>query len=142
MLRRSTRSPAGLLPRVLRLFPLVLAAAALGHGEAAGPGRTLSGKALRAEIRFAADMARRGLWREAMFRWRRALEARPRDPRLLNNVAVALEAQGQREEALATYRRALEAAGGNDPNIRANYERARWAAEARSGGDTPEDSRP
>ena len=74
------------------------------------------------QIRFGADMARRGLWNEARFRWERALAARPDDPHLLANLAVAAEATGDFALALKHYRRALELAP-HDSRIEKNYAR-------------------
>lgn len=52
-------------------------------------------------------MAEKGLWREALYRWRKVLRFRPDDPRLLNNIAVALEASGEFDAAREHYERAL-----------------------------------
>ena len=67
-------------------------------------------------------MAQRGLWSEALFRFRQAQAQRPDDPRVLNNMAIAHEALGQFELALQHYQDALKA----DPNnrdLRRNYSR-------------------
>jgi Tfp pilus assembly protein PilF len=60
------------------------------------------------DLAFASEMARKGLWREALFRWERVLAQRPEDAHLLNNVAVAREALGDREGARQAYERALQ----------------------------------
>ncbi len=72
-----------------------------------------SRRAVQADLQFAAEMAERGLWREALFRWERVLAERPDDARLLNNAAVAAEALGQFERARAMYERAAQL--GRDP---------------------------
>jgi tetratricopeptide (TPR) repeat protein len=74
------------------------------------------------QLKFGVDMAKRGLWSEALFRFRQAEESQPGNPRVLNNLAVAYEAVGLFEEALTTYQAALKA----DPasrELRRNYAR-------------------
>ena len=88
--------------------------------EAASPPSARSSRQIEADLRFAADMAAQGLWREAMFRWERVLKDRPSDPRILNNVAVAAEALGQLDKAKEAYEKA--AALSKDRQVAANYE--------------------
>ena len=54
-------------------------------------------------MRFAAEMAKRGNWREAKYRWDKAELLEPGNPRVLNNQAVALEAMGDSEGARKLY---------------------------------------
>jgi tetratricopeptide (TPR) repeat protein len=82
-------------------------------GNAAGPN-------LDAESDFGVEMARRGLWSEALFRFKQAEKARPNDAKVLNNVAVAYEAVGQFELALEAYQRALRANPSNR-ELKQNY---------------------
>jgi type IV pilus assembly protein PilF len=72
------------------------------------------------QIRFGAEMARAGNWREAIFRWKKALEADPDNPRLHNNLAVGYETLGEWEKADAEYRKAL-ATGSSSKEIRENF---------------------
>lgn len=75
----------------------------------------------RSEVAFGIDVAQRGLWREAIYRWERAAELDPTYAPALNNLAVAYEHEGQLDKARKAYERALEI----DPNniqIRQNYE--------------------
>ncbi len=58
-------------------------------------------------MRFAADMAKRGNWREAKFRWELVARKEPDNPRILNNLGVALEALGDPDAARAYYEKAL-----------------------------------
>ena len=74
------------------------------------------------QIAFGSDVARRGLWREAAFRFERAVLKEPNNARAHNNLAVALEAGGEFARALAEYKRALELDPG-DTYIRHNYAR-------------------
>jgi Flp pilus assembly protein TadD len=66
--------------------------------------------------------AKRGYWQEALFRFERANALTPDEPRILNNIAVALEASGRFEEAMAAYETALAVAP-NDRVLRQNYSR-------------------
>ncbi len=66
------------------------------------------------EMRFGAEAAQRGLWREAVFRWEKVLKIDPVNPRLHNNLAVAYESLGQFDRA----RREYEEARRLDPGIR------------------------
>jgi len=61
-------------------------------------------------LRFGTEMARDGNWREAKFRWERALGEDPADARLLNNLAVAEEALGEPALAKELYEKAIAAA--------------------------------
>ncbi len=70
------------------------------------------------DLKFAGEMARQGLWREALFRWERLLREEPKNAYLLNNVAVAKEALGDRAGAKEAYDRALAIA--REPKLLAN----------------------
>ncbi|MEO1367127.1 MAG: tetratricopeptide repeat protein [Acidobacteriota bacterium] len=75
-----------------------------------------------AQLEFGVDMARRGLWSEALFRFKRANQLNPNDARILNNLAVAYEALGQFDNALRHYQDAVKV----DPTnreLRRNYAR-------------------
>jgi hypothetical protein len=61
-------------------------------------------------LRFGTEMARDGNWREAKFRWERALREDPTDARVLNNLAIAEEALGEPARAKDLYARAIAAA--------------------------------
>lgn len=74
------------------------------------------------QLAFGVDMAKRGLWREALFRFQRARQLEPGQPRVLNNLAVAYEAVGEFETALDHYKMALQADPGNR-DLKKNYAR-------------------
>ena len=76
----------------------------------------------KSQIAFGSEVARKGLWREATFRFEQAIARDPGNPRAHNNLAVALEATGEFARALAEYKKALEL-GPNDSYIRRNYAR-------------------
>jgi len=88
-------------------------------------GSSSHGSAVTADsqVRFGVDMAQRGLWSEAFFRFQQAqrLEGGG-SPRLLNNLAVASEALGQFDQALDYYKQGLQQAPG-DAELKANYDR-------------------
>lgn len=89
------------------LLALILAPAGAIAGEKKGPSKS----EVRSMIDFGIELAEEGLWKEALFRWREALRHDPDNPKLLNNIAVALESQGDMEGARDTYARAEELAG-------------------------------
>jgi Flp pilus assembly protein TadD len=75
----------------------------------------------RAQVEFGIDVAQRGLWREAIYRWQRAVEIDPTYAAAYNDLAVAYEHEGQFEKAREAYEKALELDPDN-VNIRQNYE--------------------
>ena len=74
------------------------------------------------QLSFGVDMAKRGLWREALFRFQRARQLDPGMTRVLNNLAVAYEAVGDFDRALEHYKLALAADPGNR-DLKKNYAR-------------------
>jgi type IV pilus assembly protein PilF len=99
------------------LVLLTVLAACSSNGD---KGVTTGGPSLNSEVDFGVSMAKRGLWAEALFRFQQADMDRPNDPEILNNMAVAYEAVGQFEEALETYKRALQA-GPTNSDLKRNY---------------------
>ena len=75
-----------------------------------------------AQDNFGVQMARMNLWREAMFRFQRAIEINPGDAQAHNNLAVAYEANGDFEKARKEYLEALKLDRTN-PYIQKNYSR-------------------
>lgn len=96
---------------------------------AAGPDKPSSSS--RAELRFGIEVARRGLWQEARFRFERAVQLDPDNASALNNLAIALEQQGDFERARAAYDKALLLKPGN-LYIQQNYDLFREADEKRN----------
>lgn len=74
------------------------------------------------QMEFGASMARRGLWKEALFRFQQADRIQPGNPHVLNNIAVSYEALGLFDKALESYQKALKA-GSDDKELRSNYSR-------------------
>jgi Tfp pilus assembly protein PilF len=75
----------------------------------------------KAQVEFGIHVAQRGLWREAIYRWERAVEIDPKYAAAYNDLAIAYEHEGQLDKARRAYEKALEL----DPNnsqVRQNYE--------------------
>ena len=72
-------------------------------------------------VEFGIQVAQKGLWREAIFRWERATKIDPTYAAAYNNLAIAYEHEGELDKARASYEKALEL----DPDnalIKQNYE--------------------
>ncbi len=76
----------------------------------------------QAQLAFGVQMAKRGLWSEALFRFKQAARKDPGNPRILNNMAVAYEALGNFEKALDNYQEAIRSDPGNR-ELKRNYSR-------------------
>jgi tetratricopeptide (TPR) repeat protein len=103
--------------RTPRLVWWLTAVVALAWG-----GQAFAASEVGEQLSFGAKMAQRGLWNEALFRFRQAVRLAPGNARVLNNLAVALEATGRFDEALTTYQEALKLDPGN-AEIKRNYAR-------------------
>jgi Flp pilus assembly protein TadD len=84
------------MPRLL-LLTLLFAAPSLAQASTSAD-----------EVRFGIEVARRGLWREARFRFQKAVLQDPDNAAALNNLAIALEQEGDFEKAREAYERALQ----------------------------------
>ena len=107
------RQPHSLRAISSLLAGTLLLAACTGYGRPNAPATDLA---------FGVDMAKRGLWSEAMFRFQAAAKGDPANPRVQSNLGVAYEAQGDFDKALEHYKKALQLAPDNK-EIRANYAR-------------------
>jgi tetratricopeptide (TPR) repeat protein len=81
-------------PVILPLLSLLLASAPLVSADD--------------ELRFGVEVARKGLWQEARFRFERAVVLDPDNASALNNLAIALEQQGEFDKAREAYERAIK----------------------------------
>jgi type IV pilus assembly protein PilF len=100
---------------------LVITLAAVGLLMSAVPARADARGDAKAQVAFGIDVAQRGLWREAIYRWEKAVELDPGYAAAFNDLAVAYEHEGELQKARKAYDKALEL----DPNnteIRQNYE--------------------
>lgn len=86
------------------------------------------------ENSFGVEVASKGLWKEAAYRWEKAVELDPQNPKAHNNLGVAYERSGKFEEALKAYETALELMPSNE-QIRQNYELFREAYERKKRKD-------
>lgn len=104
--------------KTMRILAIALLAATLGAtaAQAADPRESA-----KSHVTFGIEVAQRGLWREAIYQWERALEIDPSYAAAHNNLAVAYEHEGQLEKARKAYERALELEP-NNAQVRQNYE--------------------
>jgi len=102
----------------MRLALGVLAATIISIGCASSGAQAQA----HAEMREGVRAAQRGYWQEALFRFQNAKTIEPSNTEVLNNLAVALEALGRYDDALATYKQALQT-GSKPAALRRNYAR-------------------
>jgi type IV pilus assembly protein PilF len=75
----------------------------------------------KSQVEFGINVAQRGLWREAIYRWEKAAELDPTYAAAFNDLAIGYEHEGQLDKARKAYDKALTL----DPNnaqVRQNYE--------------------
>jgi Flp pilus assembly protein TadD len=75
----------------------------------------------RAQVEFGIKVAQKGLWREAIYRWQRAVQIDPTYAAAYNNLAIAYEHEGSLEKAREAYEKAAELDPGN-AMIRQNFD--------------------
>jgi Tfp pilus assembly protein PilF len=78
-------------------------------------------KGAKAQVDFGIKVAQQGLWREAVYRWERAVELDPTYAAAFNNLAIAYEAQGSFAKAKDAYEKAL-ALDPKNTYVRQNYD--------------------
>ena len=93
----------------------------LATALAAAPAYADARSEAKSQVAFGIDVAQRGLWREAIYRWERAVQIDPLYAAAFNNLAVAYEHEGQLDKAKQAYEKALEVEP-NNLQIRQNYE--------------------
>jgi Flp pilus assembly protein TadD len=77
--------------------------------------------AAKEQVDFGIKVAQNGLWREAQYRWERAVELDPTYAQAWNNLAIAYEHAGRFDDARKAYETAIKL----DPKnmlIRQNYD--------------------
>jgi|SRR5687768_1065591 Flp pilus assembly protein TadD len=100
---------------------LVAAFVVLGLTLAAAPVLADARGDSKAQVDFGIKAAQRELWKEALYRWKRAVEIDPTYAAAHNNLAIAYEHNGQFDNARTAYEKALEL----EPNnvlIKQNYD--------------------
>jgi tetratricopeptide (TPR) repeat protein len=114
-MRRILSLPPSRLPLLALTVALALplAGCTRGYGRPEEPS---------SQIAFGVNMARQGLWSEALFRFHQAERLDPNNVHVVNNLGVAYEASGNFEAALQQYQKALRMAPENR-EVRANYAR-------------------
>lgn len=94
----------------------------LALGLMAGCGSSTNLNRASAQINFGVKAAKMNLWREALFRFERAVQIDPADAMARNNLAVAYEGIGEFEKARSAYTEALRLDRSNQ-YIQKNYSR-------------------
>ncbi len=100
---------------------IILASVGIAALAFASPSYADARNDAKAQVEFGIKVAQRGLWREAIYRWERAVEIDPTYAAAYNDLAIAYEHEGQLDKARKAYEKALEL----DPNntqVRQNYE--------------------
>jgi Tfp pilus assembly protein PilF len=75
----------------------------------------------KSQVDFGVNVALKGLWREAIYRWEKAVQIDPTYAAAFNDLAVAYEHEGQLDKARKAYEKAIEIEP-NNSQIRQNYE--------------------
>ena len=99
----------------------VVALVAFAATVAASPSFADAKSDAKSQVEFGINVAQRGLWREAIYRWQKATELDPTYVAAYNDLAIAYEHEGQLDKARKAYEKAIEL----DPNntqVRQNYE--------------------
>lgn len=73
------------------------------------------------QVEFGIQVAQRGLWREAIYRWERATQIDPTYAAAYNNLAIAYEQEGDLDKARGAYEKAI-ALEPNNALIKQNYD--------------------
>ena len=99
----------------------VVVLVACAASMAAAPSFADARSEAKSQVEFGINVAQRGLWREAIYRWQKATELDPTYAAAYNDLAIAYEHEGQLDKARKAYEKAIEL----DPNntqVRQNYE--------------------
>ena len=83
------------------------------------------------QVEFGIEVAQKGLWQEARFRFERAVAIDPENASALNNLAISLEQMGEFDKARESYEKALASKPG-DLYIQQNYDLFREADDKRN----------
>lgn len=104
--------------RIMSVRPLVLA---MLLATVSAPAWADQRGQAKEQVEFGIQVAQRGLWKEAIYRWERAAQLDPSYAAAFNNLAIAYEHEGQLSKARDAYEKALRI----EPNnvlIRQNFD--------------------
>jgi Flp pilus assembly protein TadD len=101
---RRLAAPKVSMPALKKLIALAVVGIAISATLAQAADR----KAAVEQVAFGIDAARNKLWREATYRWERAIALDPTYAAAYNNLAIAYEQAGQFEKAKQAYQKAAE----------------------------------
>ena len=101
---RRIAAPKVSMPALKKLIALAVAGVVVSATVLQAADR----KAAVEQVSFGIDAAKAGLWREATYRWERAVELDPTYAAAFNNLAIAYEQAGQFDKAKAAYQKAAE----------------------------------
>ncbi len=73
------------------------------------------------QVEFGIQVAQRGLWREAIYRWERATQLDPTYAAAFNNLAIAYEHEGELDKARGAYEKAI-ALEPNNALVKQNFD--------------------
>ena len=102
-----------LIPASVAVFILLTALPGVARADDRGKSKE--------QVEFGIKVAENGLWNEAQYRWKKAVEIDPSYAAAWNNLAIAYEHDGKFEDAKKAYEKALQL----DPKnlmIRQNYD--------------------
>ncbi len=102
---------------MFKALAITAALAVLAPAAAAADARSDS----KSQVEFGIKVAQNGLWKEATYRWEKAVELDPTYAAAWNNLGIGYEQEGRFEEARKAYEKALAL----DPKnlmIRQNYD--------------------
>ena len=98
-----------------------IAACLIVFATGAAPAYADARSEAKEQVDFGIDVAQRGLWREAIYRWERAVQIDPTYAEAYNDLAIGYEHEGEFDKARQAYEKAIKL----DPNnlqIQQNYE--------------------
>lgn len=90
--------------RILAMVALMVVLVVTGGTVTAADARSDA----KAQVEFGIAVAQRGLWREAIYRWERAVDIDPSYGAAWNNLGIAYEHEGRFDKARDAYERALD----------------------------------
>ena len=100
---------------------ILLAAALATLVSGASPAFADARSDAKAQVDFGINVAQKGLWREAIYRWERAVQTDPTYAAAYNDLAIAYEHEGMLTKARKAYEKALELEP-NNSQIQQNYD--------------------